>query len=229
MEEKNNRRFTIEELKRFDDNEGRPAYVAVRGKVYDVSGSRLWSGGRHMGIHGAGEDLTKGIENAPHGEDVLQRVTLVGEIAAAESRERSLTRRLADLYPHPIIAHFPIVLSNLVPLFSVLYLLTGETSFELASYYVLVLGFLAAPICGLAGAFSWRVNYHGKRSRAFNRKIVFTALLAVLTTACFAWRTLDPGVLISRMTTSYIYLILQVSLALIAAVLGHTGGKIVFS
>ena len=32
--------FTEESLARFDGRDGRPAYVAYQGKVYDVTGSR---------------------------------------------------------------------------------------------------------------------------------------------------------------------------------------------
>ena len=59
------REFTPEELTRFDGREGRPAYVAYRGKVYDVSGSFLWQRGRHQALHRAGEDLSGALPRAP--------------------------------------------------------------------------------------------------------------------------------------------------------------------
>ena len=223
------RRFTGDELAAFDGDDGRPIYVAAGGRVYDVTGSSLWAGGRHMGVHGAGNDLSEGLQNAPHDSEVLSRFPVVGVLVEDEVAEVSLTRRIADLYPHPIVAHFPIVLSTIAPLFSILFILTGEGSFELASYYVLVLGFLASPVCGLAGVFSWRVNYRGVMNSRFNSKILFTSALVVVMTVCLLWRTLVPDVLVSMSLSSYVYLVLQMSLALMAGVLGHTGGKIVFS
>lgn len=65
------REFTAAELARFDGNEGRPAYVAYQGKVYDVSESPMWEGGDHEGMHVAGNDLTQEHEDAPHDEHVL--------------------------------------------------------------------------------------------------------------------------------------------------------------
>jgi predicted heme/steroid binding protein len=72
------RKFTLEELKQYDGREGRPAYIAYKGKVYDVTGSYLWIEGDHQGQHVAGKDLTNEIALAPHGEETLERVKLIG-------------------------------------------------------------------------------------------------------------------------------------------------------
>jgi predicted heme/steroid binding protein len=72
------RRFTLEELKKYDGKDGRPAYVAYKGKVYDVTQSLLWMEGNHQGMHEAGKDLTEEMSQAPHGEELLDRVKLVG-------------------------------------------------------------------------------------------------------------------------------------------------------
>jgi predicted heme/steroid binding protein len=78
MEEKT---YTREQLARFDGREGRPAYIAYRGVVYDVTESFLWKGGRHQVLHRAGEDLTQALDTAPHGEDLLERVPVIGKLA----------------------------------------------------------------------------------------------------------------------------------------------------
>jgi len=72
--------YTQEQLSRFDDREGRPAYIAYKGKVYDVTESFLWMGGRHQALHQAGEDLTAVLDTAPHGEDLLERVSVIGKL-----------------------------------------------------------------------------------------------------------------------------------------------------
>jgi predicted heme/steroid binding protein len=72
------RKFTVEELKRYDGKDGRPAYIAYKGKVYDVTEDFLWTGGDHQGEHAAGRDLTEDMALAPHGDDVVERVKLVG-------------------------------------------------------------------------------------------------------------------------------------------------------
>ncbi len=73
--------LTLEQLKQFDGTAGKPAYVALKGKIYDVSGSDLWVDGDHQGLHAAGVDLTEEVPNAPHDDDVLSRFPLVGELA----------------------------------------------------------------------------------------------------------------------------------------------------
>ena len=58
--------FTLDELAGFDGKDGRPAYVAYEGTVYDVSDSAMWEGGGHEALHVAGGDLTEEHADAPH-------------------------------------------------------------------------------------------------------------------------------------------------------------------
>lgn len=74
--------FTVKELEEYNGKDGKAAYVAYQGKVYDFTESGLWDGGDHMGSHQAGKDITEEIDLAPHGEEVLGRknVKLVGKL-----------------------------------------------------------------------------------------------------------------------------------------------------
>jgi predicted heme/steroid binding protein len=72
--------FSVDELKNFNGKNGKPAYVAVKGKVYDVTESSFWLAGDHLG-HGAGMDLTEEMEIAPHGEEVMEKMKVVGILA----------------------------------------------------------------------------------------------------------------------------------------------------
>jgi predicted heme/steroid binding protein len=74
------RKITSKELEEYNSNNGKPVYIAFKGKVYDVSESDLWRGGEHMGLHQAGKDITDELELAPHMEEVLERVKLVGTL-----------------------------------------------------------------------------------------------------------------------------------------------------
>ena len=58
--------FSAAELAQFDGTGGKPAYVAFKGTVYDVSDSPMWAGGDHEGMHQAGGDLTVEHDDAPH-------------------------------------------------------------------------------------------------------------------------------------------------------------------
>jgi len=73
--------FTLEELARFDGKNGHRAYIAFRGKVYDVTDSALWQDGEHIPNHTAGHDLSGEMDEAPHGPENLERMTLVGVLA----------------------------------------------------------------------------------------------------------------------------------------------------
>jgi len=80
------RKFTLEELKQFDGRDGRPAYFAYKGKVYDATESFLWINGDHQGQHEAGKDITNEMQFAPHGEEMLERVKPIG-ILVSESEK----------------------------------------------------------------------------------------------------------------------------------------------
>ena len=72
------RTFNAAELAAFDGSDGKPAYVAYRGTVYDVTSGPTWAEGTHF-EHLAGEDLTAALEDAPHGDEVLEGMPVVGQ------------------------------------------------------------------------------------------------------------------------------------------------------
>ena len=74
------KKFTRAELTQYNGTDGTRLYIAYKGKVYDVSNSFLWKGGKHQALHHAGEDLTEALREAPHGEDLLQRVPVIGDL-----------------------------------------------------------------------------------------------------------------------------------------------------
>jgi predicted heme/steroid binding protein/uncharacterized membrane protein len=222
------RRFTISELKEFDGKEGRPAYVALKGKVYDVSDSHLWEAGSHLGAHAAGLDLTMSIANAPHSEEVLTKFKVVGELIQEGYSRQKLVRRLQKMHLHPMLVHFPMAYSLVVPLLSLLAIWLRDSSFDAASYYMVLLGFLAAPAGGISGIFSWRVTYEGRMTQVFSRKILLTTLLTVVITVSFVWRIFNPNILVENSSSSYVYLALTASFVPITLLLGHYGGKVVY-
>lgn len=73
------RTFTEEELKKYDGKNGL-AYIAYRGKVYDVSESYHWRKGIHHAAHRAGCNLTAALEQAPHDPDLLDKFPIVGKL-----------------------------------------------------------------------------------------------------------------------------------------------------
>ncbi len=52
-------------------------WVAYRGKIYDVTESKLWKNGQHY-EHWAGQDLTHELPDAPHTAVVFEKFTQIG-------------------------------------------------------------------------------------------------------------------------------------------------------
>lgn len=76
--------LTLEELAYYDGTDGKPAYIAVQGKIYDVTDSSFWRNGGHNGYQ-AGQDLTDAIINqSPHGLSNLSRVPMIGIIVSTD-------------------------------------------------------------------------------------------------------------------------------------------------
>jgi predicted heme/steroid binding protein len=70
--------LTLAQLAEFDGKNGKPAYIAVSGVIYDVSNSPRWTGGQHNGFL-AGRDLTTQIQTlSPHGVSVLNGLPIIG-------------------------------------------------------------------------------------------------------------------------------------------------------
>jgi predicted heme/steroid binding protein/uncharacterized membrane protein len=79
-------RLTLEELSRFDGSEKKPAYIAYKANIYDVSSSKLWVEGNHVRKHLAGNELTEALRTAPHDEDKILGMPLVGELITSETK-----------------------------------------------------------------------------------------------------------------------------------------------
>jgi predicted heme/steroid binding protein/uncharacterized membrane protein len=87
-----------EELGFFDGNDGRQAYFAYQGKVYDVTNSRLWKNGTHMGRHNAGMDLTSVLTQAPHDESQVLEMPVIGTLVAKSSQPAGFDHRKVFLF-----------------------------------------------------------------------------------------------------------------------------------
>ena len=74
------RDLTPSELSAFTGKDGAPVYFAYKGMIYDATGAKLWRTGSHMGKHQAGFDLTELLKLAPHGEDTVRQLPVVGKL-----------------------------------------------------------------------------------------------------------------------------------------------------
>jgi predicted heme/steroid binding protein len=82
--------LTIQDLAYYNGRDGKKAYVAVDGIVYDVTNSSKWTGGSHFGGATAGRDLTAAMDaNPSHGRENLSRVPRIGIIVTSYSEDES--------------------------------------------------------------------------------------------------------------------------------------------
>lgn len=223
------REVTEDELRSCDGRDGRPAWIAYKGRVYDVSASRLWPGGTHMRRHQVGQDLTGEFAAAPHDAGVLSRLPVVGRLAGAQPRELPrLVQAYLDLHPHPVSVHFPIALTLASAIFLVVCLAGGTEDLADAAYYTLLGAAAMAPLAALTGASSWWFNYGRRLTGTFAGKAGISAgLLAAGTATAVVW-SLNREVVADREAVGWVCLALVLVMSGMVLSLGKLGGALVF-
>lgn len=223
--------MTREELAQYDGKDGRKAYFAYKGKVYDVTESRMWKQGTHMRRHNAGEDLTEALSAAPHAEEVLVRFPMVGELDA-EVVVKTQKEKMQDLYhalhPHPMIIHFPMGLFMFAAAMQVLYLMFAEPSFESAAFYALCGATLTMFPAIASGFLSWWLNYNAGMNKFFRFKIIFSIVLITLGMMELVMRVFY-GAPASPADVPAVYTLLVLVNVPVLGVIGFNGGKITWS
>jgi predicted heme/steroid binding protein/uncharacterized membrane protein len=96
--------LSIAELHAFDGRQGRPAYVAFKGSVYDVTGSSLWKDGSHLKKHSAGNDLTEILKTAPHGEEKILSMKRIGKLRSGIEEPRPFHERIFYFFAYMNLA-----------------------------------------------------------------------------------------------------------------------------
>ena len=224
--------MTSEELLLFNGKDGRFVYIAFQGKVYDVTKSPLWSKGLHMNRHPSGKDLTGEISAAPHGIEVFERYPQVGVLKKGALEElkhlppllQNLLQKfpMARRHPHPMVVHFPIGLLMASSLFVLLYLIFKNPSFEITSYYLLILGAIASSFAMATGLLTWWINYRLKLTLFVKRKIQFSIILLIFEIVLISWRSFQSQI------SDPIYFVMMVLLTPIVSILGYYGGQMTF-
>lgn len=72
--------MTRNELEQYDGTDGKPAYIGYKGKVYDVTNSKLWKNGVHCNSIESGKDYTDKLGMAPHGEESILKMPVVDDL-----------------------------------------------------------------------------------------------------------------------------------------------------
>ena len=69
--------YSIQQLALRNGQDRPEIWVAYKGKIYDVSNSRMWRDGKHY-EHWAGQDLTEELKDAPHTNKVFDKFEPIG-------------------------------------------------------------------------------------------------------------------------------------------------------
>jgi predicted heme/steroid binding protein/uncharacterized membrane protein len=229
--------FDPDDLKRYNGENGQPVYVAHKGRVYDLSESKMWRKGVHMKRHQAGSDLTTDIQAAPHDPSVLERYPQVGvlkkEPAAMQHIPAALESLLAKFpflrrHPHPMTVHFPIVFMFSTTVFTLIYLITGVSAFETTAFHCLGAGVLFNVVGISTGLYTWWLNYMAKMLKPVKIKIPLTISMLVVSIILFIWRLNMPDILERVSGSGMLYLLLVLSLSGMVVVVGWNGAKMTF-
>jgi uncharacterized membrane protein len=124
--------------------------------------------------------------------------------------------------------HFPIVFMFAATMFTLLYLLTGISAFELTALHCLGAGLIFTPVAMATGYYTWWLNYLAKPLRPVTIKIWVAACLLIIEIIAFAWRITVTDILTPFRLASGIYLILILFLFPLAVVLGWFGASMTF-
>lgn len=223
------KKFKPEDMAAFSGKDGSSVYIAYEGKVYDVSGSKLWKTGTHMMRHKAGSVLDGQMAAAPHGPEMLERVPQVGELASpappakveASGLSAFLDRHpFLKRHPHPMVVHFPIALIIGSLLLETAFVLTGIASLRTSSLHCLGLGFLFVPFAVGTGYLTWIINYMEKPMRPVKIKIRLSWTLFILSMAVLVWQiNAGPG-------AGPAYILALLVMTAMVSVIGYFGAQL---
>lgn len=224
--------MNTEELRLFDGEAGRPAYIAYEGKVYDVSHCHQLLKGTHVDHQIAGNDLTGKMHLAPHGDGILTPLKVICAFDDSPApllkpygkpRLRSLYRRF---HLHPPSTHIPQGLYFFAALMQIVYLLGGNESFAQSAYYSLVVATLSVVPAMATGCYSWWINYDLTITPIFRGKLIFSSALLVTGIAAVAIRYQTPGMAGRGDALEAVYTALVLLCVALAYRVAWLGGKI---
>ncbi|MBD3288962.1 hypothetical protein GF337_09180 [candidate division KSB1 bacterium] len=220
--------------------EGKPTYVAVDGKIYDLSESKMWRNGKHMNRHQGGEDLSNSFDAAPHGKEVLERFAEIADYnpEADLAEESPLPQWIMDIFekhpflkrhPHPMIVHFPMAFFITASLFMLWYYIISPIPSMLDSiFYMHILGTLSLPFAMITGWFAWKVNYMGRSIGYVTRKIIFSFVVVAFDIAVLLSLIYVPDILVSPQGIELLVPAMIISYLPIVSYIGQQGGQLVY-
>jgi hypothetical protein len=106
-----------------------------------------------------------------------------------------------------------------------LFFMTGQASFESATFYCIVFGTLASPPVYGSGIYDWKVRFKGRITSIFSRKIFFGMTLLGISLLLIVVRVILPEIAYEGSSLRWIYLGAVYAVTAMAVYLGHLGSK----
>jgi len=221
--------MTKEQLKQYNGKNNQKAYIAYKGKVYDVTESPLWEKGTHEGLHEAGVDLTDALVNAPHAEEVFQRFEIVDTLDEDNESNQNRTAWVQwyhKYHPHPMLVHFPIALHLFAAGLDLIFFFQPKASFATAVFYTFFVSTLIGVFTMLSGMLSWWINYQLALTHILRMKLVFSVITLLLGIIGIVIYLNDPGVVYLTTMPSIFYHATILLTGMTVIILGYYGGKL---
>ena len=150
-------------------------------------------------------------------------------VSVEEPKIGLLQEMMQTFQPHAVAAHFPNALLPTAVLFLLIGFVTGRSSFELAAFYLLVVALFSAPATMATGLYDWKTKFGGQKAAIFKRKIALATTLIILAIITVALRLNQPELMHEGGAIRVFYLFLIFAMLGCVTLLGHYGGKLVFS
>lgn len=218
--------MTLEKLKQYNGKNGQKAYIAYKGKVYDVTMSHLWENGIHKKIHEAGLDLTDAMENAPHSEEVFTDFTVIDTLDTINSSKIDWVKWYRKYHPHPMLLHFPIVLHLFSSGLDLLFLFDQRDSFATAVFYTFLVATIMGVFAMFSGILSWWINYSLAFTHIFIMKLSLAIVTLLLGIVGIGIYLINPGVVYLSSLSSILYHGIIFFTGVTVIILAYYGGKI---
>ena len=221
--------MTLEKLQYYNGQNGREAYVAYKGNIYDVTGSDSWENGIHKRIHEAGLDLTEAMENAPHAEEVFSEFPIVAILKESPSTKSYWVKWYGKYHPHPMLVHFPIALHLFSGGLDIVFFFQPEDSFATAVFYTFFTATVMGGLAMIPGIFSWWLNYDFAFTDIFVIKLLLSIITLLLGIVGILIYLNDPDVVYLMTIPSIIYHSIVLLTTLTVIVVAYYGGKLTWS
>jgi uncharacterized membrane protein len=127
-----------------------------------------------------------------------------------------------------MLSHFPIVFMLSVSFFSLLFVITGDKSFDDTAFYCLGGGLVTMPLAVASGLFTHWLNFPGGLHKTVHIEIGLSFAVMSIAGVAFGWRWLDPQVLDDLSGINLLYFVLVLALTPLVTANGYFGGMVTF-